>query len=117
MKNINDEYGHLTGDEAIGRMGKALRILETRNMTPVHISGDEFLAYGISDSLEDAQGLIDVVNAEMDRINQSDPWICDISASLGVYAAIPDGKDDMDQFLTRADRAMYAEKNRKKHRT
>ena len=117
MKFINDEYGHLTGDEAIGRMGKALRILETRNMTPVHISGDEFLAYGISDSLEDAQGLIDVVNAEMDRINRNDPWICDISASLGVYAAIPDGKDDMDQFLTRADRAMYAEKNRKKHRT
>ena len=114
MKMINDEYGHLMGDEAICRMGKALRVLEQHGITPVHISGDEFLAYGITENENDANRLISVVHSELERINRTDPWICDISASIGVYAAVPNSGDDLDLFMTKADRAMYADKNRKK---
>ncbi len=115
MKKINDEHGHLMGDEAITRMGKALQVLEKYNMTPVHISGDEFLAYGIMNDEESANRMIGVVNSELDRINRENPWICDISASIGIYTAIPGANDDLDLFMTNADRAMYADKNRKKH--
>ena len=115
MKTINDEYGHLMGDEAICRMGKAMKALEKRNITPVHISGDEFIAYGITDSMEDARHLIDLINGELSRINQEDPWICNISASFGAYAAIPREGDEIDDFLTMADRAMYADKNKRKY--
>ena len=114
MKMINDEYGHLTGDEAICRMGKALHILENYGITPVHISGDEFVAYGMMENMEDAQALIDIVNAELERLNRTDPWICDISASIGIYAAIPGADDTLDEFMTKADREMYAEKKRRK---
>lgn len=116
MKMINDEYGHLTGDEAICRMGKALHVLEQYGITPVHISGDEFLAFGLSESPEKAENLIHIVNDELERINHTDPWICDISASIGVFAAIPGEGDTLDTFMTKADRAMYTDKNRKKHR-
>lgn len=115
MKEINDKYGHLSGDEAICRMGKALRCLEEKGITPVHISGDEFLAYGIVDDPEDAGNMIMLVNEELRRINENDPWICDISASIGVYAAVPQKEDNIDIFMTMADRSMYADKNKRKY--
>ena len=115
MKVINDQYGHLAGDEAICRMGKALHCLEGKGMTPVHISGDEFLAYGFVNDRDEAMELVPFVKEELKRINKDDPWICDISASLGVYAAVPGEEDNIDTFMTMADRAMYADKNRMKY--
>lgn len=115
MKEINDKYGHLSGDEAICRMGKALRSLEGKGITPVHISGDEFLAYGIVNDPEEAGNMIKQVNDELKRINEEDPWICNISASIGVYAAVPQEEDNIDIFMTMADRSMYADKNRRKY--
>ena len=115
MKIINDQYGHLMGDEAICRMGRALQCLTEYGMTPVHISGDEFLAYGIVGDAGKANSLISVVNKELTRINQEDPWICNISASFGVYAAIPREEDNIDIFMTMADRLMYEDKNRLKY--
>ena len=117
MKMINDEYGHLMGDEAICRMGNALEVLKQYGITPVHISGDEFVAYGMMDSKEDAGRITEIVNGALDRMNRSDPWICDISASIGVYAAVPNADDDLDAFMTKADRAMYANKNWKKQQS
>ena len=114
MKKINDGYGHQAGDDAICRVGKALRVVEQYGMTPVHISGDEYVAYGILDSIEEAYGLADTVNNELLRINAEDPWDYNVTASIGVYAAIPGTNDTLDYFMTRADREMYAAKKRKK---
>ena len=115
MKDINDRYGHLAGDEAICRMGRALRSLEQHGITPVHISGDEFLAYGIVDSPAEAASLTVHVNSDIERINREEPWICNISASFGVFAAYPGKEDDLDYFMTMADRLMYADKNKRKY--
>ena len=115
MKIINDQYGHLMGDEAICRMGRALECLTQYGMTPVHISGDEFLAYGITDQADEAQQLISHVIDELNRINREDPWICDISASFGVYATVPGENDNIDIFMTQADRLMYEDKNKHKY--
>ena len=115
MKIINDQYGHLMGDEAICRMGRALRCVEQYGMTPVHISGDEFLAYGIVNHPDEAQKLTEYVVEELNRINREEPWICDISASFGVYAAVPGEQDNIDTFMTQADRLMYEDKNKHKY--
>ncbi len=114
MKDINDKYGHQAGDTAICRMGSALRCLESIGITPVHISGDEFLAYGIVKNDTEVQNLTAMVNSAIRRINTEDPWICKISASIGIYAHVPRMDDDIDYFMTMADRAMYAEKNKRK---
>lgn len=115
MKDINDRYGHLAGDEAISRMGRALEVVKKQDMIPVHISGDEFLAYGIMEREEQVGELIGRINGELDRINREDPWICDISASFGMYAAVPGSGDTLDSFMTLADRAMYENKNKIKY--
>ena len=114
MKDINDKYGHMAGDEAICRMGRVLRCLEGQGITPVHISGDEFLAYGIMNTPEEAKRLPEKLKETMERMNREDPWVCSISASIGAYSAVPGQEDDIELFNTMADRAMYAEKKRKK---
>ena len=115
MKHINDQYGHLAGDEAICRMGTAMKCLERYGMTPVHISGDEFIAYGIVDDSGKAEDILRAVPDELEYMNREDPWICNISASFGVYASVPGKGDSLDQFMTMADRAMYADKNKLKY--
>ena len=115
MKVINDQYGHLMGDEAICRMGRALEQIIKMDLTPVHISGDEFLAFGILDNPEKVRNVIPFMNQELEKINRNDPWICDISASFGIYSAIPKDGDSIDIFMTMADRAMYADKNKRKY--
>lgn len=116
LKDINDAYGHPMGDEAIRRMGICLQVLEENHMTPVHISGDEFVAYGVVDDMKQARGMLSLIQGEIASRNRQDPWICDISASLGVYAAVPRPDEDIGDFLARADRAMYADKNHKRSR-
>ncbi len=114
MKRINDTYGHLMGDEAICRMGKALKFLEEFGITPVHISGDEFQAFGTADSMEEAKKLIPQIRESLNRMNREDPWICEISASIGMYAAVPRDGNGIDEYMTKADREMYADKARRK---
>ena len=116
MKTINDEHGHMAGDTAIIRMGKALRTLELDGMTCVHISGDEFIAVGIVRDGEHALQLVENLYVAIDDINHRDRWICDIAASVGVFAAIPKLDEKMDDFLIRADGAMYRNKRGRKHR-
>ena len=115
MKDINDQHGHLAGDEAICRMGRAMQSLAEYHMKPVHISGDEFLAYGIVEDPETAGDFIDCVRKELNRINREEPWVFAISASFGVYAGVPKEEDTLDLYMTLADRAMYADKNRYKY--
>lgn len=110
MKFINDEYGHMAGDTAIRRMGTALRVLEDDNMTCVHISGDEFIAVGFVQNHEHAVQLGENVHMAIDEMNHRDRWICDIGASVGTFAAIPRTDEALDDFLIRADGAMYRNK-------
>ncbi len=110
MKTINDQYGHMAGDTAIRRMGTALRVLEDDGMTCVHISGDEFIAVGFVQDAEHAARLGENVHVAIDDINHRERWICDIGASVGTFAAVPRADEVLDDFLIRADGAMYRNK-------
>ncbi|MBE5803466.1 MAG: GGDEF domain-containing protein [Clostridiales bacterium] len=114
LKSINDEYGHMAGDTAITRMGRALRVLEMDGMTCVHISGDEFIAVGIVRDGEHAMQLAESLHVTIDDMNHRDRWICNICASVGTFAAVPRSDDKLDDFLIRADGAMYRSKRSKK---
>lgn len=116
MKETNDRFGHLAGDEAIMRMGKALRVLEKLGVTPVHISGDEFVAYGRMKTREDTERILPMIREEIERMNREDPWIMKLGASMGVYAAVPEEGQELDRFLTNADREMYAVKQERKRK-
>ena len=117
MKRINDAYGHAAGDQAICRMGRAMEKLAKYGMIPVHISGDEFLAYGTVDSREKADQILEATGEAIREVNREDPWITEIGGSFGMYAAVPGEGETLDDYLTRADRAMYEQKRKKKEKS
>ncbi len=114
MKQINDRFGHQAGDEAIRRMGRAMESLRGEGMTPVHISGDEFQAYGLAEDENAAERIRRTLEKALKRINEEEPWITQIRTSIGVYAAVPEEGMMLDDYQRTTDRMMYEEKNRRK---
>ena len=114
LKQINDCYGHQAGDEAIVRVSRALRVLEAEGMVPVHMSGDEFLAVGLVRDRDHAVCLSDRLKESIAEMNRENPWRCEISASVGVYAAVPRPEDGIDHFIQCADEDMYSCKRQRK---
>lgn len=114
MKEINDRYGHLSGDKAICRMGEAAQMVEAHGFTSIHISGDEFLVMGIMPPDADFSQLTRWLEEALAKVNREEPWVFDVAASMGVFAAVPAQEDTVDTFLSRADRLMYEDKRRRK---
>lgn len=112
LKSINDRFGHLSGDQAIRRLGKAIGVLEKEGLTCVHISGDEFLALGIPTSPQTTESLLEKVRQSVAAMNRDDAWLCDISVSLGAHIGVPAENERVMDFLTIADNSMYEEKHR-----
>lgn len=111
LKGVNDTYGHLSGDQAICRLGRAIRVLEKEGLLCIHISGDEFLALGILQQGQTEDVLLNRLRDSIRALNEDDPWLCSLSASMGVYVAVPGKNDRMEEFQLQADNRMYVEKH------
>jgi len=111
LKRINDTFGHLSGDQAICRLGRAIRVLEKEGLTCIHISGDEFVAMGIPIRARTADELLEMLRESVAALNRDDPWLCDIAVSMGGIVDVPAENDRMEDMLLRADNSMYAQKH------
>lgn len=111
LKSVNDSFGHPSGDQAICRLARVIRVLEQHGLTCIHISGDEFVALGIPTNGETAETLLNCLRENLAQMNASERWLCSISASMGAYVAVPSGEMRLEEMLLRADNDMYAEKH------
>ena len=111
LKGVNDNFGHLAGDQALVRLGRAIRVLEKTGLTCVHICGDEFLCLGVLNHRETPEQLLEMLRQSVKDLNQTEPWLRDISASMGVHIAVPEVQQRMEDFILLADNSMYAEKH------
>lgn len=116
MKHINDNFGHPMGDEAICRMSRVLRYLEQHDLICIHISGDEFIAAGMVKDEAEGPRLLELLEQELARFNRENPWCCNIEAGFGVYAAVPQENQDINDFMRLADQQMYIDKEMKKRK-
>lgn len=110
FKQINDDYGHATGDEVLAVVAQRLRLFFRSNDTVARFGGDEFVI--IVEHLEDdtqlscmAQALTLKIAEPMSELNLS------VSASIGI-ASFPQDGLTKDQLLAMADAKMYDNKNR-----
>jgi len=110
LKAVNDNFGHQAGDQAIERLGRAIRVLEEYGLTCIHISGDEFLILGMPDVPCTAEQLLERLRASLELLNEEE-WYCKISASMGAYTAVPGEGERMEDFIRHADNGMYAQKH------
>ena len=107
FKNLNDTFGHHTGDEALRLIGKALRE-ETRGIDlAARIGGEEFAVILVETNL---QGGLEVAERLREAIkNMPIPLAGHITASFGVVECPSHARNSRD-LMSGADVALYEAK-------
>lgn len=112
MKTINDVYGHLNGDFAIKATAETFKSCSPDGWLFGRYGGDEFIAVGPLPESEDIEQLIknlsETMNSDLKALNLA----FTLHASIG-YTVIEPGEDlNIDDYIDRADKNMYAEKEK-----
>lgn len=111
-KSINDEYGHIAGDETL----KAISGICTQSLRSVDIigryGGEEFLIFlpetGLKEALQTAERIRS--NIELAEISYQNE-IIKVTASFGVTGLDHVNDETIDSFLKNADKALYRSKS------
>jgi diguanylate cyclase (GGDEF)-like protein len=107
FKQLNDRYGHATGDEALVTFANVLADSLRKPDDAFRIGGDEFAVLIAEATEEDARHVVARVEASLERLAASgQPWLTDLSASFGC-ASCPDDADDTKALFRLADEAQY----------
>lgn len=113
LKQINDKYGHLTGDFVLSEMGQILRTSVRGSDLVIRYGGDEFILVLSETDLPGAQSVVDRVNrliVSWNAKHKAAPYHLGISMGISFFAK---GKTAA-QMVAEADRKMYVAKQ--KHR-
>lgn len=108
FKQVNDEHGHLVGDDVLRRIGRVLQLGTRPSDIVGRFGGEEFVIVlrdaGVAAAEEVAERLrIDI--AALDDL----PRDISLTASLGVAAGVR--QDGVPDLLSRADEALYRSKH------
>jgi diguanylate cyclase (GGDEF)-like protein/PAS domain S-box-containing protein len=108
FKKINDQYGHLVGDRALGRLTNILRSCSRSIDTAARQGGDEFALVLPETGAADAE----VVGERVSELLRKDVEEPTLSVSVGV-AAYPRDAESVGPLLYAADAALYARKGKR----
>ena len=112
MKTINDMYGHLQGDLALCTVAEAIKKSLPRNWIAVRYGGDEFLMVGECSDTEEADEITENLRKELESLKDKRRLIFNLSVSTGSVVMYPEEKNNLEEYLRRADEAMYEAKQR-----
>lgn len=113
FKGINDNLGHIVGDEALWETADILRrILGKEKSFLARYGGDEFAVIGEWSDEDAACAAIAAVEDEVERFNKEEGKKYRLSFSIG-YAMWSE-VDNTEKLVEKADERMYAVKARKK---
>ncbi|MDR7417766.1 MAG: GGDEF domain-containing protein [Armatimonadota bacterium] len=115
FKDVNDRFGHETGDELLLAVAHRLRGCVRAADVVARLGGDEFAILLNGATAAGAVGVADRVIQELRRPFALRHGEVVVRASVGVATALP-GRDDAEELLRHADLAMYAAKRRGKGR-
>lgn len=113
FKNINDNYGHETGDRILVKIAKALQDNFRKEDSICRIGGDEFVVL----MPHRGEDLRDTIITAVDGVNHDLSQVEDGMPPITVSAGIADGRKASDSvtLFELADRAMYECKRGGKH--
>lgn len=113
FKRINDQFGHVIGDEVLIGVASALKMSVRRNDCVVRYGGDEFVLIIDTDDAMVLDAIISRINRLLGQFNESSVYPFNVSLSIGRDLYRPEHGETMQQFIAHIDRLMYADKERK----
>jgi diguanylate cyclase (GGDEF)-like protein/PAS domain S-box-containing protein len=108
FRKMNDQFGHLVGDRALGRLTNILRSCSRSIDTAARQGGDEFALVLPETGAADAE----VVAQRISELLRKDVEEPTLSVSVGV-AAYPRDAESVGPLLYAADAALYARKGKR----
>jgi two-component system cell cycle response regulator len=111
FKLINDTYGYHTGDKALQVLAGALRGAVRDTDLVGRLGGDEFVALLTRADDVGVDRVIGALRRALQVEDEASGVSFSIEVTIGVARSQAD--DTCDSLMRRADRAMYAEKNKK----
>lgn len=109
FKRINDNFGHLCGDEVLAAVGQRLRQVLRRSDLRCRYGGDEFLVVLPETAAAGASRVADWVRGEIEQIDLAGRY-GDVKPTVSIGVATWSAGETVDALLERADRALYAAK-------
>jgi len=118
FKKVNDEFGHLTGDEVLREMGARLRETARAGDVVARIGGEEFEILAPDTAAPGAQILADRVQAAFrGKPFASLGGVRQISVSIGIASAEAHNDQIIKALIARADEALYVAKRNGRDRS
>ncbi len=115
FKDVNDTFGHATGDRVLYLVGERLRAELRADDFAARVGGDEFavLLDGVG-ARDAAESIVERLCGVIERPSSgANGAVARVGASAGVCVYPEDGREAA-ELLECADRAMYANKNRRR---
>lgn len=116
FKQVNDHFGHATGDVAIRHVADAIRTISRAADIPGRIGGEEFAICLPATSLDEGTILADRL-----RLTINEPGVpleattLQLTVSVGI-AQYRQGDETFEEILKRADNALYMAKSQGRNR-
>jgi len=115
FKEINDRYGHATGDRALATFAQVLGDAFRESDIVGRVGGDEFAVLAVSREVVSDEALMARLRAELRQVGVSGELPCEIAASSGVaWWDASMGTADFPELIGVADARMYEAKRAKK---
>ncbi|MCB9412078.1 MAG: sensor domain-containing diguanylate cyclase [Actinobacteria bacterium] len=115
FKDINDTYGHTTGDRVLRMAGQSIANALLRGDLPVRWGGEEFVVLLPGADRESLEA-----TAERIRMLVANSWLqcgeAEVRITVSVGATMATGDDTAESLLDRADRHMYRSKRAGRNR-
>jgi diguanylate cyclase (GGDEF)-like protein len=107
FKNINDRFGHQTGNQFLRIIGDVLRQNLRAVDTIIRAGGDEFILILPETDIRVAGNIVQKIVAGIDAALKNHAWQVRFSIGVATFIKPP---ESIDEVLRKADEAMYAAK-------
>jgi len=107
FKQLNDRYGHATGDEALAAFAGVLTECLRQPDDAFRIGGDEFAMILAEATHDDARFVVSRINSLLEHLSAGrERWLTGLSSSFG-FASCPADASDAQTLFSLADEALY----------
>lgn len=115
MKMINDTYGHAEGDRALIQTANVLRSTLRASDILARFGGDEFVALVLETFDLGAETILSRIENQFRLLNEKKLHPYPITISYGIAHYDPEAPRSLEELMEIADKAMYEQKQAKKH--